>query len=369
MTSNPARQLAAEGVSLWLDGVSHRQVSSGVLDRLIREVGVTGATFSFGGLTDAVSGGRGAAYRDRLADLAAFGAGPEEAARALVADDLRAVCDALNPVWRTGRGTEGLVCAAVGQTLDPAAAVAEARWLHWIVDRPNLLVQFPADPVGLAALRRCLAEGIGAGAGPVFTDRQYREVLAAWFDGLEAALAAGRPLHGLSSAVRVPVGVVDAEVLAALPAGTRPDGVAQAVCRQAGIAVARLAFTVHEQVFDDPRWPRLARAGAVPPRLALALDGASVPASSGGLVAAGTVHVLTEDGLGRLAETALLMEGDTLSGRHLSARDDLDRIEDLGVRWPELAQNLEAEAPRRQYREWRSLVAAVGRALAGPEGG
>ncbi|MEV8536204.1 transaldolase family protein [Streptomyces sp. NPDC051211] len=365
MTGNPARQLAAEGVSLWLDGASRRQVASGALERLVRDVGVTGATLAFGEFAELV---RGPAYRARLADLAAFGASPEEAARALLTHDLRSVCDALAPVWRTGRGAEGLVCAAVGQTLDPAAAVAEARWLHWVVDRPNLLVQFPADPVGLDALRGALAEGIGAAAGPVCTEGRYEEVLAAWFEGLEGALAAGRPLHRISSAVRVPVGGVDAEVLAALPPG-RTNEIAQAVCRQAGIAVARLAFAVHERLFDDPRWPRLARSGAVPPRLVLALDGASVPACAGGLVAAGTVHALNEEGLDRLAEAVVLMEGDTLSGRHLSARDDLERLRELGVPWPALVRNLQSEAPLRQFREWRSLVAAVGRELAASRGG
>ncbi|MFF5444585.1 transaldolase family protein [Streptomyces sp. NPDC012888] len=359
VTGDPLRQLAAEGVSLWLGGAGRREVASGLLGRLVRGGSVTGATGVFHELADLVAT---PAYRGHLAELASLGASAEQAARMLICHDLRAVCDTLLPLWESGRGADGQVCAVVGHTADAATAAAEARWLHWTVDRPNLLVLLPADAVGLAAMRRCLAEGIGVGAGPVHTEHEYQEVLAAWFDGLEQALAAGLPVHRIPSVVRVPVARVDAEVRAAASAAAGP--LPPPPAGQAGIAVARVVFGAHERVSRDPRWRMLGRAGARVPRLVFGVGADSVPVYAGGLVSSGAVQELTEDGLRQLTGSVVLMEGDTLSGRRLSARDDLERLAESGVRWPELARDLRGEAPRRRHRAWRAVVDAVARELA-----
>ncbi|MFJ3966479.1 transaldolase family protein [Streptomyces sp. NPDC090036] len=358
MTTEPLKQLAAEGVSLWLEGVGHRRLSSGELTGLVTSHGVSGvscAPHGPSGLLDRSD------YRARLDELSSYGAGVAEAARALAARDVRTACDTLLPMWERSRGADGQVCAAIGHTRDVRGALAEARSLHWTVDRPNLLVRLPADPVGLATASDCLAEGIGVAFGPVYSAESYELVLEAWLLGLERAVAAGLAPGRIPAAVQVPVSEIDTAARALLSAHT--GRTAEALRGRVAVAVARLVFSAYERRLDSPRWRELVRAGARPHRLVWSFDGEAADRLSGGLVAEGTVQSLTAEGLRTLSATVVLMEGDTLSGRVHSAREDLRLLADLGVDWEQRAKELGSESPHRQYGAWRELVDAVGAAM------
>ncbi|MFI6376418.1 transaldolase family protein [Streptomyces sp. NPDC050546] len=361
LSNEPLKQLDAEGVSLWLDGTDRRHLSSGELEVLVRDFGIIGASCPPIRPHRAVES---LDYREQLRELAAFGMNADEAARTLTAYDVRAVCDALGPVWRRSKGAEGQVCAPVVHTLDTRATLGEARWLRWAVDRPNLLIQFPADPVGLSAACDCLAQGIGATVGPVFSEEQHEEAVEALLQGLERAEAAGLALSRLGSAVLVPVAEVDTVVQSLLASH---GGTGRSLGRRIGVALARLMFTAYEECLDSRRWRRLAAAGARPPRLVWAIDRASAARLTGGLVAAGTVQSLTSGALDLLTHTAVLLEGDTLSGRAPSARDDLGLLAHLGVSWKRSARDLLERAPLEHQRSWNELVEAVATVLEGTD--
>ncbi|MGW5867832.1 transaldolase family protein [Streptomyces sp. NPDC055239] len=361
MTTDPLRQLRAEGLSLWLDGVDGRLIENGTLDHAVDALGVTGVTCApAGGDGDpGVLGSR----QDRTAvgESAAYGAAPAEVARTVAARGARAVCAALLPVWSASRGAEGMACAPVGHTLDARAALAEARWLHWTVDRPNLLAGLPADPVGMATMSDCLAEGIGVAVGPVYSAEQYHQVLDAWLQGLERAHAAGLSLAGVPAAVHIPVSAIEEAARPLLAAHTGPA--AQGLDRRIGIAVARLVFSAYEHVLDTPRWHDLVRAGARPHRLVWSVDTDQAARLAGGLIAEGTAQSLTAEGLRLLSGSVVPMEGDTLSGRTAAAHADLELLSDLGVEWPRRVQELGQDAPRHQNDAWHALVDEVAQAM------
>ncbi|WP_409060152.1 hypothetical protein [Streptomyces sp. SYP-A7185] len=361
MTADPLRQLRAEGLSLWLEGVDGRQIEDGVLDHAVDVHGVTGVTCApADGPGDL---GRVGSRQDRLSvgGAAAFGAAPAEAARTVTARVARAGCEALLPVWSASRGAEGLACVPVGHTLDARAALAEARWLHWTVDRPNLLAGLPADPVGVGTMGDCLAEGIGVAVGPVFGAEQYLRVVEAWLLGLERARDAGLSLASIPVAVHVPVGAIEE---AARPLLAAHSGLAaQGLDHRVGIAVARLVFSAYEQVLDTPRWHDLVRSGARPHRLVWSVDTGRAARLAGGLIAEGTAQSLTAEGLSLLSRAVVPMEGDTLSGRAAAARTDLELLADLGVEWPRMAEELGHEAPLQRHEAWHALVDEVARAM------
>ncbi len=358
MTTRPLEQLAAEGVSLWLEGTDHRQLASGELARCVRTHGIRGVTCVPDGLPGLLDRGE---YLSRLGDLSSYGAGPTEAARTLAARDIREVCDTLLPMWEQSRGADGQVCAAIGHIHDSRAALAEARSLHWTVDRPNLLVRLPADLVGLTAAADCLAEGIGVSLGPVYSAESYDRVLDAWLLGLERARDAGLAPGRIPAAVQVPVSEIDSAVRSLL--SDAPGRTAEALRRRVGISVARLVFSAYERMLDSPRWRELVRAGARPHRLVWSFGEDAVGRFAGGLVAEGTVQSLTADGLRLLSDAVVPMEGDTLSGRDHSAREDLESLAGLGVDWDRRARELNTESPHRQYEAWRQLVDAVERVM------
>ena len=63
---------------------------------------------------------------------------------------------------------------------DTKATLAEARFLWWLVDRPNLLVKIPAARQGQPAITACLAEGMSINVTLIFSLARYDDVLDAF---------------------------------------------------------------------------------------------------------------------------------------------------------------------------------------------
>jgi len=111
------------------------------------------------------------AYANQMRDLWARGAVVGEALRGMTAFDVRWACDVLRPVYGATSGVDGRVSIEVDPRLayHTEATIAEARFLWWLVDRPNLLVKIPAARQGLPAITACLAEGISINVTLIFS--------------------------------------------------------------------------------------------------------------------------------------------------------------------------------------------------------
>ena len=357
MSTDLLRQLRSEGVSLWLDGVTRSQAASGELTALVQDRRITGGAHAPGVLADSLHE-RG--YHRQLLDLAARGVDPATSARLLLADDLRLLCDVLAPVHTASDGRDGLVTAA-SAAVPVQAAAAEARALHWAVDRPNVLVRTPVGGAWLAGVSELLADGIGVDVGPVYSPERYSEVVDAYFDGLERARLNGRDLSAIASVATFPLNHLDAALENALDLLRRPgpEPPRHRICT----AVARLAYREFDLRYRSDRWRALADAGARPQRLLGAAPEAAGPAGPDprhvdGFVAWGVVSAVTPRTLEAVADHALL-EGDTLSGRHISAERDLANLAWLGVSHRDLARRLEADHLEQLASSWAKLLQRV----------
>ena len=94
----------------------------------------------------------GDAYDDQIRELSATESDPKEIFLALARDDIRDACDVLRPVWDEGNGKDGWVSLEVDPNLahDTEGTIAEAKRLHALVEKPNLLIKIPATPRGPA---------------------------------------------------------------------------------------------------------------------------------------------------------------------------------------------------------------------------
>ncbi|MFF2661022.1 transaldolase family protein [Kitasatospora sp. NPDC058032] len=354
------RPLISEGVSPWLDGIHRGLATSGLLGRLIERSGLRGATTNPALLAGPLR--HDPAYADQLARLAGHHVSAEGSVWAATVHDLRLICEEFLGVFRTTHGHDGLVSADLDPRLahDPAATVAEAVELARAVDRPNLLVKIPATPAGLAAIRDCLGLGLGVHATGLYSVRRYGQVVDAYFDGLEQALAAGHRLAGIASVASLPVGRVDREIDRRLAAIPGPD--AAALRGLTAQAAARLMYRAYEDRLGDGRWRTLRASGARPQRLLWtdsALGGAAAQARYvAGLVSWGTAHAMTRPVLEE-AVRKLRLEGDTLLGRHEAARAVLDRLGRLGIDYGAVARRLEEESVPGLVEHWRRLHTAV----------
>ncbi|MFE0042431.1 transaldolase family protein [Streptomyces albireticuli] len=363
------RELLAEGVSPWLDGLCRSLLAPERLTALVREAGVRGATSNPRAL--AADMARGTAYRQQLSHLACRSVPLDTSVQALCAYDLRSACDELRPVFDSTRGRDGHVSMDLDPHLahDARATVVAAVALNRAACRPNALVRIPATDEGVTAVGDCLARGIGVHVTEIFSLRRYEQVVDAYFDGLERALAAGRDPAAISSLASLPVARLDAEIDARLRA--LGPGAVPAAPGTAAVAVARLVYRLYEERLGSERWRILAAAHAHPQRLMWEVSTPADPAPGvpyvAGLVAWGTVSAMSEATLEAVARGCRL-QGDTLTGQAEAARAVVAGLERRGVSLEEVAKKLEADGVDRLVSSWRALRGAVEDRLRRPRG-
>src|SRR5918912_6012 len=352
------RQLADEGVAVWLDDMGRQRLVSGSMKVLIRDSCVVGVTTNPTIFQKSISGSE--VYAAQLHDLAALNVPVAEAIDFMVCHDVRAVCDLLRPVYDRTDGIDGRVSIEVDPLLaaDTDRTIAEARLLWWRVDRPNLMIKIPATDEGLPAITACLAEGISVNVTLIFSLARYRQVVDAYLTGLEQARAHGRDLSAIASVASFFVSRVDTETDRRLEKIGTPE--ATALRGQAAIANARLAYQYFEEVLSSPRWQALEAADARPQRPLWASTGVKDPAYDPtryvvDLVAPHTVNTMPEPTLKAVA-TGGVVRGDTIRGTYTSAQQVFNDLRAAGVDFDDVVATLEADGVEKFQTSWRELL-------------
>ncbi|MFE3168804.1 transaldolase [Streptomyces sp. NPDC059224] len=364
-TAGALKRLSDEGVSIWLDDLSRKRISTGNLAALVADRDVVGVTTNPSIFQAAIGSGEG--YEDQLADLAVRGVTVDEAVRMMTTQDVRAAADVLRPVYDATDGRDGRVSIEVDPRLahDTVATVAEARQLAWLVDRPNVMIKIPATRAGLPAITAVVAQGISVNVTLIFSLERYREVMAAYLTGLEQAAAKGLDVSAIHSVASFFVSRVDAEIDKRLTLLGTDE--ALALKGRAALANARLAYEAYEQVFAGDRWSALESAGANRQRPLWASTGVKDPSYKDTLyvdelVAPGTVNTMPEATLNATADHGNV-RGDTVTGGYEQARADLAAVERLGISYDEVVGKLEDEGVAKFEVAWQELLDAVTKSL------
>ena len=266
---NRIEELTALGQSIWLDFIERRMVQSGELADLVAQ-GVRGVTSNPTIFQQAIA--KSDAYKDDLTRLAGNGAESGADAKTifetLAVADIQAAADVLRPVYDAAEGHDGFVSLEVAPTLahDTEGTIAEARRLHGLVDRPNLMIKVPATRAGLPAIRQLIADGICVNVTLIFSLERYAAVKEAFMQGIDERVALGKPVDKIASVASFFVSRVDVAVDALLDklAQQQPDQAEhlKALRGKAAVANSKLAYRQFEEVFASPRWQNLAAAGA-----------------------------------------------------------------------------------------------------------
>lgn len=275
MNSNPLRELAHHGQSVWLDYIERDFLARGELARLVAEDNVTGVTSNPAIFEKAIAGGAG--YRDALKALA--GRSSAETVETLMVEDIRHACEVLAPVHARADMQDGFVSIEVSPELahDEAATIDAALRLSRRIARPNLMIKVPGTPAGLRATEELIARGLSVNVTLLFAVPTYRNVVDAYARGLARRHAAGLPLHGIASVASFFVSRVDT-LVDKLLADKGEAGAALA--GRAAIANAKLAYRLYQSQQDSRDWQTLAAAGAQPQRLLWASTGTKSPLMS-----------------------------------------------------------------------------------------
>ena len=361
--SESTQKLSDAGVSIWLDDLSRERLTSGNLAELIKTHNVVGVTTNPTIFAGALS--KGAAYAEQMRELAAAGASVEEAVFAATCDDVRAACDVFAPVYKASNGFDGRVSIEVDPRLarDAEGTAKMARELYERVGRENVMIKIPATQEGLRPIAETLAAGISVNVTLIFSLTRYREVINAYMLGLEQALENGKDLSTIHSVASFFVSRVDTEIDARLEA---VGGDAVQLKGKAGLANARLAYEVFEEMFSSQRWARLEAHGANVQRPLWASTGVKDPALPDtlyvtGLIAPNTVNTMPEATLNAVADHGEIT-GNTIVPNYSEANKVLDAIS-VHVSYPEVVEKLEVEGLSKFDVSWEELLQTVREAL------
>src|SRR6476660_9355773 len=363
MTQNPnLAALSAEGVSVWLDDLSHERLQTGNLQELIDTKSVVGVTTNPSIFQAALS--KGNAYDAQVSELAERGADVDATIRTVTTDDVRNACDVLAKQYEQSGGVDGRVSIEVDPRLahDTDKTILQAVELWKIVDRPNLLIKIPATLAGLPAITAVIAEGISVNVTLIFSVERHRLVMDAYLAGLEKAKEAGHDLFQLHSVASFFVSRVDTEIDPRLEKIGSQE--ALALRGQAGVANARLAYAAYQQVFEQGhRFQALQADGAKVQRPLWASTGVKNPDYSDTLyvtelVAPNTVNTMPEKTIDAVADHGVIA-GDAVTGKAEESQALFDELAAVGIDLPDVFKVLEDEGVEKFEKSWLELLDAT----------
>ncbi len=256
---NPDSRLAAltaAGTAVWLDQLRRSLLTSGELERLVREDSLRGLTSNPAIFEKAILGSDD--YDEQIERLAREGASPRDIFQAIAIEDVQDAADVLRPVFDELEGADGFVSLEVDPDLafDPDRTLEQARDYWRRVDRPNLMIKIPGTSEGLRAIEQALYEGMNVNVTLLFGVEAYATVMDVYLRALERRRDDGRDLD-VASVASFFVSRVDTEVDRRLAELGRED-----LQGTAALANARAAYRRFREVFGSERFVALREAGA-----------------------------------------------------------------------------------------------------------
>jgi transaldolase len=351
VATNPLVELHTLGQSIWLDDIGRKMLADGSLARLIREDAVAGVTSNPAILAHSITSDP--LYAQAIKELLPKVSGSMALYEALAIDDLRGAADLFRPLYDSVQGRDGFVSLEVSPHLayDTAGSIEEGRRLWGRLDRVNAFIKIPGTEPGIGAIRQLITDGINVNVTLLFSPERYRAVAHAYCDGLEARLAAKKPIDRVASVASFFLSRIDSNVDPKLDKlAAAGQSAAKALRGQAAIANAAHAYQIYEELIASPRWQALAQKGARPQRLLWASTSAKDKAFSPikyveELIAPETVNTAPLETINAYRQTGHPEES---LQRHLA---DSSRIRDglnkLGIDLDEVAQELEKDAVRK----------------------
>ncbi len=369
MATNPLTRIQEFGQSVWYDNISRDLVTSGELQRLIDEDGVVGQTSNPNFFKEAIVGKDD--YDDQMRELARQGKSVEEIYEALTTTDVRNCCDVFRPIYDRTDGRDGFVSIEVSPVLahDTRRTVEEGRRLWKLVDRPNLMIKVPAAPEGIPAITQLLSEGINVNVTLVFSIASYKEVMNAYFEGLEKRVQQGQPIDRIASVGSFFVSRVDVAVDKMLDdkmkdaSGAEKEQL-QRLLGKAAIANAKDAYWTFRKVFSGPRWEALAAKGARFQRPLWASTGAKNPNYRDILYAEELIGPDTVDTMGPPTIAAFRDHGNvrnSVEEDYAGAQQVLRDLADVGIDMAKVTQDLQDAGIKQFADSFEATVSDVGK--------
>ncbi len=357
---NTTRELHDLGQSLWLDNITRGLLTSGTLERYIRDFAVTGLTSNPTIFDHAIE--KGGFYDDAIRDKALAGKSGEALFFELALEDLTRAADLFRPIHDATGGVDGWVSLEVSPLLadDTAATIEAAARLNARAQRPNLFIKIPGTRAGIPAIEESIFAGVPVNVTLLFSREQYVAAAEAYMRGIERRIAAGRdPAVGCVASIFVSRWDVAVQ-----------DKVGEALRNRLGIAIAMRTYKAYRDLLAAPRWRKLAQAGARPQRLLWASTGTKDPAAPDvlyveALAAPDTIDTLPEKTLLAFADHGKVKGPMRPDGGDAEAV--LAQFARAGVDHGALAAELQREGAAAFAKSWRDLLDRIASKVGAPK--
>jgi transaldolase len=340
------------GQSLWLDNITRDLLDRGTLQRYIDELCIAGLTSNPTIFENAVKGS--AAYDDAIRRKHEQGESGERLFFELALEDLTRAADLFRTVHDATDGVDGWVSLEVSPLLayDPASTLAEAKRLHALARRPNLLIKIPGTRESLPAIEEAIFAGVPINVTLIFSREHYLAAAEAFIRGIERRIDAGlKPDVG--SVASLFVSRWDAAVAGKVPNALR---------NRLGIAIARRTYKAYRDVVGSARWQRIYNLGGRPQRLLFASTGTKDPQVSNvlyvrSLAAPFTVNTMPETTLKALAAEQEI--GEPLAADGGDCEEVLAEFERAGIDIDAVAARLQQEGAAAFANSWKTLLTVI----------
>ncbi len=265
---NPLQKLATEGQSFWLDNLSRSLISTGELERLIRDDGLRGMTSNPTIFEKALS--TGDEYDAQIRRLTDDGANKEQIFEDLAFHDIRRAADLLRPVYLATDGEDGYVSIELPPYLaaETERSIREAKRIFSSIGRPNVMIKVPGTSEGIPAVEELIFAGVNVNITLLFALNDYLRVVEAYTRGLERRVEKGLQIESIASVASFFVSRVDTEVdnridkMLQQPLDEEQKRRLEALKGKTAIANAKLVYEHFKQLFNAPRFLELKKRGA-----------------------------------------------------------------------------------------------------------
>jgi len=361
-------ELQKFGQSVWYDNISRGLITSGELERRIREEGLRGVTSNPSIFEKAISRSRD--YDEAIGMLMAQNKSALEIFETLAIEDIQKAADLFRPLYESTGGADGYVSIEVSPKLayDTERTIKEARQLAKAVHRRNVFIKVPGTPEGGPAIEQLIADGINVNVTLLFSLASYEQVAEAYIKGLEKLAQKGRSLEGVASVASFFVSRVDTlvdrllEVKKQASKDLKVKKEIEDLFGKAAIANAKLAYEKYKTIFGSQRFQALHQKGARIQRALWASTSTKSPRYRDvlyveELIGSDTVNTLPESTWQAFKDHGQLRTSleENVEGAHKT----LERLGQLGIDFNEVTQRLQKEGVKLFIDSFEALIRCI----------
>ena len=352
MGKNQVYQIRNFGQSIWYDNIERSILTSGMLEKMVEEDGISGVTSNPTIFEKAIT--QSSDYDAEIEELARKKKTAEEVYNSLTIKDVTLAADILRRIYKETERKDGYVSIEVPPkyAYDIDETINEAQKLFMRIGRENIMIKVPATKEGAVAIESLISKGININATLIFSLSHYENVALAYIKGLEGFSREGGDLRRVASVASLFVSridtLVDREISSLIESEKNPERKRdlEELLGKAAIANSEKVYQKFKEIFSQEKFKDLERRGARVQRPLWASTSTKDPAYSDVKY---VEELIGPDTVNTIPQVALDAFRDHGKPR-LSLEENLDvvervlsRIERAGINLEEVRETLQRE--------------------------